>query len=362
MLRRRLTAPMLFGALAMTALATPAAADPIGILADVLATYNVVTFGDLGSAANPYSSDSQGPVAVGGNAYLQDFTVAGITNNGVNALTVAGNLNQLRAQDGGNVFVGGNADFHDGTQGGATVLGTLTVNGALINAPTQYQGPRLTGTDPINFSTLQTNLTAASAMLATGTGGTLGTVVYQDQWNQKELDLNGSNPTLDIFNISAGLLDQIGGVQPDYSDGGGSFQINIPTGATAIINVAGTTVNFGHPGNFGFFCNGVTCSESGADDILFNFYQATSLSIQSVFGSILAPYADITYTNGQVDGTVIANSIGGPLYRTGEFHDDFFTGDPPDFATSNVPAPNALAIMLIGLIGLMSFSRRRFTV
>src|SRR5258707_975560 len=96
----------------LTMLSGVAQAAPLTTLGDVLSTYNVMVFGNMGTAANPYSSDSHGPVAVGGDAYFRDFTIAEDTNHGVNALTVGGNLNQLRAQDGGNVFVGGNADFH----------------------------------------------------------------------------------------------------------------------------------------------------------------------------------------------------------------------------------------------------------
>jgi choice-of-anchor A domain-containing protein len=346
--------PALLSVLAALAIAPlPAAAAPLVVLGGVLSTYGVVTFGDMGSATNPYSSDSQGPVAVGGNAYFQDFTVAGVTNNGVNALTVGGNLTQLRAQVGGNVFVGGNADFHDGSQGGATIFGSLTVNGTLINAPTQYVSGPFTGTNPINFSSWQSDIASASTFLSAGNYGTTGNVVYQNQWNQKELSLNGADASLNIFNLSGSLLGQIGGVQPDYSDGGGSFHINIPTGSSAIINVSGVNVNFGHPGNFGFFCNGVNCQESGASNVLFNFYEAQTVDMQSVFGSILAPFADITYTNGQAQGTVIANSIGGPLYRTGEFHFVPYTG------LLAVPAPSSAMTFLVGLIALVGISRRR---
>jgi choice-of-anchor A domain-containing protein len=309
----------------------------------------------MGSAANPYASDSEGPVAVGGNAYFQDFTVAAVTNHGVNALTVGGNLSQLRAQDGGNVFVGGNADFHDGQQGGATIFGTLTVDGTLIHPPTQFVGVPQHGPDPINFASVHSALTAASALLASPNFGRFqtGQVVYQDQFNQKELDLNGSDPSLDVFNVSGALLGQIGGVQQDYSDGGGSLHINIPNGATAIINIDGSVVNFGHPGNFGFFCDGVVCTDQDSSRILFNFYQATQLDMESVDGSILAPFADVTYTNGEMLGGLIADSLGGPLYTTGEFHDVPFAG------TFAVPAPSAASLALVGFGLLLQGHRRR---
>lgn len=334
-------------AVVATLAATPVMAAPFDVLGGVLGTYNVFTFGDMGSAANPYASDAQGAVAVGGNAYFQDFTVAGVTNHGVNALTVRGNLNQLRAQDGGNVFVGGNADFHDGSQGGATVQGTLTVNGTLVNPPTSYVGPRLTGPNPIDFDSVRGSILQASALL--GTSSANGTVTYNNQFNQKELALVGTNATINTFNVSGAQLGRIGGVQPDYSDGGGSFHLDIPDGATAIINVSGADINFGHPGNFGFFCGATTCDESDASRILFNFLDAQTLNMASVLGSILAPFADITFTNGQALGSVIANSLGGPLYTTGEFHDVPYTG-----VLATVPLPSSALILALGLVMLLA--------
>ena len=353
MFKSSLKIAVAFGLLAITFAARPAAANALTYLDDVLSTYNVFVFGNMGTAANPYSSDSQGPVAVGGNAYLQDFTVAGVTNNGVNALTVGGNLNQLRATDGGNVFVGGNADFHDGSQGGVTVQGTITVDGTLVNAPTQYVGPRLTGPSPLDFLTAQTLIDSASTALSHGTGGSVGAVVYNNAFNQKELDFTGTDPVLNVFNVSGDALSQIGGVLPDFSDGGGSLHINVPTGATAIINVSGLNVNFGHPGNFGFFCDGIACTNQDAGTVLFNFFEAQTLSMQSVLGTILAPFADVTYTNGQALGSVIAGSLGGPLYRTGEFHEIAFVG-----TLGSIPAPAALPLMLVGLLGVFGLRRR----
>src|SRR5438132_5284958 len=136
-------------------LAAPAAANPLVALDQTLATYNVFTFGDFGSATNPYSADSQGSMAVGGNAYFQDFNVAANTNHGVNALTVGGDLTETRVANHGNVFVGGNANFPVVDYAGSTVYGTLTVNGTVASAPTQYNngnnGPIGMGVNPVNF-------------------------------------------------------------------------------------------------------------------------------------------------------------------------------------------------------------------
>jgi choice-of-anchor A domain-containing protein len=337
----------LAAAVAMLGLTTQAAhAAPIDTLEAVLSTYNAMIFGNMGSAANPYGSDSEGAVAVGGNAYLRDFTVASVSNHGANALTVGGNLNQLRAEDHGNVFVGGNADFHDGMQGGATVFGTITVDGTLVHAPTQYVGTRLTGPSPIDFNAVRTDILAASQQLATTTAGTLGTSGHFNPYNPGNFDLIGNSTGLNVFNIDGSMLNALSS---------GQFEIDVPTGATVLINVSGTTFNFG---NFGFFCDSDSnyCSNSKTDaaKILFNFYQATSITMTQIgmLGSVLAPLADVTFYNGNINGTLIANSLaGGPSYMYGEFHDVSFTG------TLGVPAPGALSLMLLGFVGL-AFRRR----
>jgi choice-of-anchor A domain-containing protein len=180
-------------------------------------------------------------------------------------------------------------------------------------------------------------------------------VVYENQWNQKALMLNGTDANLNVFYLSGALLGQIGGVEADYSDGGGTFNFNVPIGSSVIINVDGVDVDFGHPGNFGFVCNGQDCAANAATNILFNFYQATTLQTQTVFGSILAPLADITFTNGYIAGSVIANSIGGPAYTTGEFHSELFAG------RTSVPAPSAALVLILGL-ALCAASRKRVTL
>jgi hypothetical protein len=87
-----------------------------------------------------------------------------------------------------------------------------------------------------------------------------------------------------------------------------------------------------------------------ADNVLFNFYQATSLKISSigVNGSILAPLADVTANNGNINGTIIAKSWNG----TGELR------NVPFEKTSPVPVPGTGLLLFSGLMGLASVQRK----
>lgn len=100
------------------------------------------------------------------------------------------------------------------------------------------------------------------------------------------------------------------------------------------------------------------------NNILFNFVDADSLSLHSVGvkGSVLAPYAELSFYNGHVDGNVIASSLVTPevtlfdnqglpyLAPTGQINDY-------RFGAIDVSEPASLAL-LFGT-GVFVFARRR---
>ena len=104
--------------------------------------------------------------------------------------------------------------------------------------------------------------------------------------------LTGTDPALNIFTVSSTLLQSVWGVQ-----------INVPAKSTVLINVSGLTAT--QP-NVGYNYTG-----TDAAHVLFNYYQASTLRLNSGQGSVLAPFADITFPYGAVNGTVIGNSFTG---------------------------------------------------
>ncbi|MEC9062646.1 MAG: collagen-binding domain-containing protein, partial [Pseudomonadota bacterium] len=99
-------------------------------------------------------------------------------------------------------------------------------------------------------------------------------------------------------------------------------------------------------------------------NILFNFVDADFLTLHSVGvkGSVLAPYAELSFYNGHVDGNVIANSLVTPLVQL--INDDGETYNAPtgqvnnyQFGAINVSEPASIAL-LFGA-GCFMLARRR---
>jgi choice-of-anchor A domain-containing protein len=100
-----------------------------------------------------------------------------------------------------------------------------------------------------------------------------------------------------------------------------NLDIEVPTGSTVIINVAGTSDTL----QSNVYFQGVTVTDANAGYILFNFASATSVTINAQFdATLLAPGAYLSGGN-QMGGTFIAASIG----PTGEVHYDTFNSTLP---------------------------------
>jgi choice-of-anchor A domain-containing protein len=212
--------------------------------------------------------------------------------------------------------------------------GTFNFNGG---------GQRVTtGSSGIDFSSLRTTLDSESLALAslTATGQVLGTG-QSGYGNPSFFVLRGTNPTLNIFTITAAEF-----------EGSNPIDIVAPAGSTIIVNVEGTNLTLGAP----LYYNGVQYSgdSTADDDILFNFGDAQSVAIDAQFdASILAPFAILT-GDAQMGGTFIAAEIG----QTGEVHNDEFTGTLPPTLTQT-PEPGTLALMGTGITAMAGLLRRR---
>jgi choice-of-anchor A domain-containing protein len=258
--------------------------------------FNMFSLGDF----TCYNSDTQGRLAVGGNADIQSYSVGcqvfnsdpnsncvdynsvscdsiGASEQFPDTLVVNGNLNALRVQlAAGNGVYGGNFN-----------------NDASDNAG---NGCAFAQDQPVDFASSETTLKGISTVLSDLS--VTGTTTLQ--WGS--LTLTGTNNAqLEIFNVQSSDLCT-----------SNNFVLNgIQDSATVIINVAGN--NASPCGQFGMnYRSQQNPTGYLPSQVLFNFFQATSLNIVNIgwVGSVLAPWADVTNNGGggSITGQVFVNS------------------------------------------------------
>ena len=243
-------------------------------------TFNVFLFDDL---IQP-SSDTEGKLAVGGNAYLASYSVGDkLEDSGglVDVLIVGKHLEYVS----GRVFHG-NATYGETTN---LPKPNVSIDGTLRQD------------DVIDFAQAEINLKGLSNSLSGYAQA--GTVDY----TFGTLNLTGTNPYMNVFNVSGDTLSEAH-----------TFNLSVPNGAVVLVNVSGDNIEW----SGGLFVNG-----TAINNVLYNFYEAQDIHIVSidVRGSILAPYAHLDFPSGVVNGQVIAKSMTG----TGQFNNQLFAGNIP---------------------------------
>jgi choice-of-anchor A domain-containing protein/uncharacterized repeat protein (TIGR01451 family) len=265
----------------------------------------------LGPVTQSYT-DSEGRVAAAGDVHLTGYGIGSGLPSSVGQrddLVVGGQL----TYDQGQVF-NGNIVY-----GGTAVL----QNVGLPNG-TARQGA------PVDFAAARTQLDGLSAAFA----GMAVNGAEVDAYGT--LRLAGADPNLDVFSLSAGELASAKGLN-----------ITAPAGATVLVNVCGTAAQMQY--------FGMAVSGTDPQHVLFNFPDATSLTIAgiSVQGSVLAPRADVTFTSGNLEGTLVAGSLTG----SGEFHYCPSLAQMPDQTLApDVTVTNTTSTPVINASGLASFT------
>lgn len=259
--------------------------------------YNVFVFGDM-SLSN---TDAEGRVAVGGNATLSNYGVgASITPlppaNTDPSFVIDGNVN---------VTAGSNAS------GNTVVNPSSTITNYTMGNP---NGLLIVGT-PIDFAEAERYLKCASNFWSDLLPNGTGEVVFN------QLNLTGTDETLNIFSLDSSNL---------YGSGVSLAQLNginiiAPLGATILINVDGTAIQYG---SYQIFRNGTAATRENARRILWNFPQALawSNSTTAIYGSVLAPFAAANTTFSQINGNIIFDSFSG----NAESHNELFIGELPE--------------------------------
>ena len=245
----------------------------------VAADYGLFVIQDL---TQP-SSDTEGKVAVGRDAVLGSYSIADkLSSNSGDVLVVGRNLTYTSgAVYNGNVVYGYSTNLP---------IDAVSITGGTLRKDT-----------PIDFDAAAAYLESLSTQLGAYTVN--GTTT--SQWGG--ITLTGVDPYLNVFKVSGTDLSSANNVE-----------ISVPNGSVVLVNISGTNVKWS---------GGLTVSGTSITNVLYNFYEATELNIQGIDirGSILAPFAALTYPSGVVNGQVIVKSMTG----SGQFNNSIFSGNLP---------------------------------
>ncbi|WP_224367477.1 choice-of-anchor A family protein [Hyalangium versicolor] len=228
--------------------------------------YNLFLLGDY-----TLGTDVEGKVAAAGNITMDNFSVGW----------------RLPATDIANTLVaGGNLTLtHGGVWGDAWHGGSYSADQSVV-----YSRGAVSQGAPIDFAARGTELVNLSAQLASQTAN--GTTT-RESWGG--LMLRGTSAWRNIFDVNAS----------DFT-GAKLWSIDAPAGSFVVVNIHGASATFG-----GF----ATQFSGGIDQhgVLYNFVDTTSITAEGFgfWGTVLAPFADIHFTNGSFDGGIYAKSLTG---------------------------------------------------
>jgi choice-of-anchor A domain-containing protein len=325
-------------------LATGAAlAEPLTAL-QTLNQFNLVVLGNAVSSSHVDGRSFVGGSLNGGTFFQHPgetpvSAYAGLTVGGsatgamVNNLgaVVGGNLNNSIINSGSSVVIGNASGVN--FNGPAYVAGTSSGNNFNGGTnPALASGAAATARNSTDFGAV---LGGLSTQLSHLTGNSTVDIAWGKATFNAVADANG----LAVFDLTA--IDTA-------VFGAGEFQFNLNGATTVIINSDETDATIA--ANF----LGGGAQAIGART-LWNFYEATGLTIHSQFGgSVLAPLA--AFSNGNnIEGGVFVKS----LNQWGEIHLQSFSGELPP--VTPVPEPETYALMLAGLgvLGVVARRRRR---
>jgi choice-of-anchor A domain-containing protein len=236
-------------------------------LPGVTGQYDVFATNDF--IANQGGTTIPGRVAAGRDANVQSITLGTspplTADAGRADLVVRRNL----TVGGG----GGSVPFGRVTYGGSlTANGTLTALGGLVHDDPTF-----------DFPTQADLLRGSSAQLAgLSANGTISGPTY-------DTSFAGSSTTRNVFSLSASQLQGIGQV---------SF--HVPASSTVVVNVTGAFKSQ----TYGIALNGLP-----PEQLIWNFTLATTVAVNSWSGTILAPDAAVTLSNGTFNGAVAAHDV-----------------------------------------------------
>lgn len=291
----------------------------------------VIDLGAIMGGANVYTardftakgSDVEGAIVSGGNVTIQNYAV---------------NLKNQAAYAGYSIVAGGNISLTSGTiHNGKTYAGGTTTLERASPVPAST-------VNPVDFAaaTAQFKDIAAGLSLLDATGR------IEREYSGNKVTGSG-NGVVDVFNVSA-----------DFFNGGNNWVLSgLTRDQTLIFNISGKHGGF-NGGNIGF-------DPLKDYNVLFNFFEAETVDVKGIIGSVLAPYATIIPNYGLIRGQVIADSWNSSVQVNAEHYFrpvdvpgfELVKDNPPVETPAEVPEPGTLALMMAGMVGAIALRRHR---
>jgi choice-of-anchor A domain-containing protein len=231
-----------------------------------LSDYNLFLLGDYSGG-----QDVQGRLAAGGNVTLTDFSVGtALPDNDIaNTLVVGNTLNLSRGGVWGDAWYG---------------------NSYIADESVVFPRGSVSQGSPVDFSARGSELRALSSRLAGLPANGLTTI---ESWGG--IMLLGTDPEVNVFEVDASAF-----------SGAVLLSISAPADSLAVINITGSSATFTGFGHM--FSGGI--DQQG---VLFNFVNASAIDAHGYgfWGTVLAPYAHVTFNDGSFDGGIYALSMTG---------------------------------------------------
>ena len=269
------------------------------------------------------SSDVEGAVVAGGNVTVSSYS---INHNARNAF----------GKDGYALVAGGNLSL----TGGSIENGKAYVGGT--SALTWAATPQMATGNPVDFK--------AAAGYYKGVADALSDLDATGEvtrlWSGVQVTGSGKGG-VDIFDVSSDL----------FANSSSWTLDKLVPGETLVFNVSGSTGTFNN--------GGISFEPLAGYNVLFNFYEATTIDVRGVIGSVLAPYATQTANWGVINGNVIVDTWSSTVQVNSNHY-----FNPVDIAglkldqggaagSAHVPEPGSIALVLAGLAGVGVVRRKR---
>ena len=285
-----------------------------------------ITVGD--SVTGSITNTDGGDITIGGQA-------TGIINNvGGGNITVSGSIsNILNNQNGGDITVGGSLVYAYNNEGGGTVTVGGFHNGG-VSSPVFLPEVSI----GINVEDIRTRFEILSTELSSlSTNGIIeaGNFLTPDDEGGIILVPPGEtaeNNEILVFNVDASFFE---GDAPTFSN----------RDITTVVNVSGANFTIK---DFEF--------SDEYENVVFNFYQALTLDVDSTFGaSILAPFADTENTS-EINGSLVTNNyVNSGLISPPVFEGDLTPWEPEP--PTSVPVPASAWLFFSALVAMVILRR-----